>query len=89
VREAVYRIFARVAHGEEPLKGDLAILNDRLSAALGHMQLQSSNKAFLLRWDPDQSDLESLEWPKSSADLLADGPLDRVKQCANDLEGCG
>lgn len=94
LREGIYRIFARTAHGLQPEKADLQILNDMLATALSRLRIVSSDKGFVWEWLPCcdiSDDLGHMLWQiaKSAGELLTSEELGRVRQCANEIESCG
>lgn len=62
--------------------------NAALSTALSHLRLAPSGGALNWSWD-DPEDLDRPLWPvlRAAAELLASGPLERVRECAG--EPCG
>ncbi|MFQ6615185.1 MAG: CGNR zinc finger domain-containing protein [Fidelibacterota bacterium] len=90
LREAMYRMFSRIAAGGEPEKSDLNILNASLSEALPHLRLTQTKGGLDWRWFDEGTGLDRILWPiaHSAADLLTSGKIDRVGECADD-RGCG
>jgi predicted RNA-binding Zn ribbon-like protein len=90
LREAIYRIFVRLADQETPSQSDLDILNFTLQRALPHLRVELSNEGFSFAWESGGQDLERVLWPVawSAANLLTSEDLYRVGQCADD-RGCG
>jgi predicted RNA-binding Zn ribbon-like protein len=88
VREVVYRIFRDIASGETPADVDLEALNEVLVEGLAKARLVREDSAYRWSWAGDCSCLERPLWQiaYSAADLLASGPLDRVRVC--DSETC-
>ncbi len=89
LREAIYRIFSAVAAGRVPDEADLETLNVALARALVHARIVPAGDGFAWAWRDEQGALDRMLWPvaRSAADLLTDGELDRVRECANDT--CG
>lgn len=89
LREAVYRVFAAIAHGAAPAPADLAALQRAYAEAMRHASLLRSPGGFAWAWD-DEGALDRVWWPiaRSAVELLTAGPLERVKQCAG-RSGCG
>lgn len=89
LREAIYRIFAAVAHGAVPSPTDVAILNEALPQAFNGPTLVADNGGFTWRYHTGAG-LDRMLWPvlRSAAMLLTSPDLDRVGQCADD-RGCG
>lgn len=90
LREAIYEVFAAVAHGQSPQAIDLSALNAALSEALARSQIAPVETGFGWQWAGDEDALDRLLWPiaRSAADLLTSDDLQRVGQCADD-RGCG
>jgi len=91
LRETIYRIFSAVAHGRTPHESDLAALNGVLSAASVNTKVARKGDQFAWEWDMVPDPQSRLLWPiaKSAGDLLTSGRLDRVRECANEEQGCG
>ncbi|NLG83068.1 MAG: hypothetical protein GX493_00350 [Firmicutes bacterium] len=89
LREAIYRIFSRLAAGAPPEEDDLALLNRELSAALAKLRVVRNNGEFAWKWDGEGEALDRMLWPvvRSAADLLISGDREKVRECA--AEGCG
>jgi predicted RNA-binding Zn ribbon-like protein len=86
VREALYRVLAGFAAGEEPPAADLAALRDANRDALAHGRLASAGDGDRLDWRwPDDADLWRPLWPvvQAAVDLLRSEQLERLKQCRN------
>ncbi|MSP13992.1 MAG: hypothetical protein EXR62_13680 [Chloroflexi bacterium] len=89
LREVIYEIFSDIAAGRKALPASLAQLNGALAQALVHSRVVPQEEGFAWEWEEDTTALVRVLWPvaKSAADLLIDGELDRVGECANDA--CG
>jgi predicted RNA-binding Zn ribbon-like protein len=90
LREAIYAIFAAIAHGQSPRASDLSTLNAALSETLAHSKIVPAESGFEWQWVGDASALAQPLWSvvRSAADLLTSNELHRVGQCADD-RGCG
>ncbi len=90
LREAIYAIFAAVAHGRQPEAADLAALNAALAGMLGQSRIIATADGFGWDWAGDEDALARPLWSatRSAADLLTSEELHRVGQCADD-RGCG
>lgn len=90
IREVIYRVLARIAHGRGPAPDDLAAFNEVLGHALRPSRLVASRERFAWQVAGPEDALDRMLWPvlRSAADLLTSEDLHRVKQCADD-RGCG
>ena len=90
LREAIYEIFAAVAHEQSPQATDLTTLNSALSETLARSQIAPTETGFGWQWAGEENALDRPLWPiaRSAADLLTSDELQRVGQCADD-RGCG
>jgi predicted RNA-binding Zn ribbon-like protein len=86
LREAVYRIFSRVAAERAADPADLAVLNGVLGEA--EMHVTRRDRAFARGWAPPERP-EHILWAVAAdaADLLTGPMLHRVGECAG--EHCG
>lgn len=90
LREAIYRIFSAVAHERSADQKDLEVLNGHLAKSLGKLGLRSKGAEYTWAWrDTESADM--MLWPiaRSAAELLTSDDLARVRECANEEEGCG
>lgn len=89
LREDIYRVFAALAHGKNPLPKDL----DALSTLIAHFQaqkkLQRRGAVYGWAWTDSLENVEIILGPiiEAASALLTKGPLDRVRQCTADQ--CG
>jgi predicted RNA-binding Zn ribbon-like protein len=90
LREAIYRIMSRKAHGLAADFRDLAVLNATIAKEVPNLVLQQSGSGFDWDWKIDPARLDSILVPVvwSAAGLLTGDSLERVGQCA-DEKGCG
>ena len=90
LREAIYRVFRAVAHGEPWTEADLETLRQAYLDALAKARLTKVGGRVDWRWIDQEGDLDRVLWPvASSAIALLTGPdLDRVKQCPGPTGGC-
>jgi predicted RNA-binding Zn ribbon-like protein len=91
LREAISRVFSATTHGEKPRSSDLQTLNDVLPEALSKLRVVHSGDQFVFDWEGTDVSLDQMLWPvaKSAAELLVSQDLGRVRECANEEEGCG
>ena len=83
VRETIYRVFERVAAGEEPRPADLAQLNEALGEAMRHVAVAPTPGAYRWSWAGVPVSLEAPLWPfvHSAAETLVVDDRTRLKQC--------
>jgi predicted RNA-binding Zn ribbon-like protein len=90
LREAIYRIFSAVAHGRRAGSNDVGILNQYLSKAMVKLEVQITDRGYELGWcNEELADKMLYPIAKSAAELLTSEHIDRVRECANEEEGCG
>lgn len=82
-RESIHGLFSAVATRKRTAPTELDELNRWLSRAMASSSIERSPSGFV--WTFDRA--RTLEWflypvIKSTAELLSEGPLDRIKQCA-------
>ena len=82
VREAIYRIFASLAHNESPHEDDLVHLHQVWLDHQSHTRLEQTGVGFELGWE-NVDTIDSMLWPitRSAVELLTSDELKRVKQC--------
>lgn len=90
LREAIYRIFSAVAHQRKANQSDLEVLNGHLAKSLGKLELRGEGTEYDWAWRDSES-ADMMLWPiaRSAAGLLTSDDLTRVRECANEEEGCG
>jgi predicted RNA-binding Zn ribbon-like protein len=86
LREAIFRLFSAIAADEAPNDADLAALNAAYAAANAHGAIAHHDDHFDWVWEADSTALERPLWPiaQAAAELLLEGDLSRVRQCAAD-----
>ncbi len=90
LRESIYRIFSAVAHKRRADQNEIEVLNRHLAKSLGKLELRSTGRDYTWAWrDAESADM--MLWPiaRSAADLLTSEDLARVRECANEEQGCG
>ncbi|WP_067499004.1 ABATE domain-containing protein [Actinoplanes sp. TFC3] len=87
LREAIFEVFAAIAHDHPVPGGSLALLQARYAEATTQARLAPGATAFTWQYDGDTPG--RVWWPVaiSAVHLLLTGPLDRVKLCAAEA-GC-
>ena len=83
LRAAVYDVFRTVAGGGSPEEATVETINRALERALVHLRVTRGPRGFALGWLIDGPALDRMLWPvaRSAAELLSEGPLERVHQC--------
>ena len=89
LRESIYHIFATQAAGRRAHPSDLAILNETVCEALGHLQLFPNSAGFIWLWPANSDAARRMLWTvaRSAAELLTSDYLGAVRVCAG--AGCG
>ncbi len=89
LREAIFGVFSAVAHERQPDPSDMATLNAAIARGMSHGKIMPSGEEFVWTWDDDPHALDRPLWPiaHSAVDLLLDGDLRRIRECAAD--DCG
>jgi predicted RNA-binding Zn ribbon-like protein len=89
VREAMYRIFAGLAHRRVPAATDLAALNTRVAEALAHLAIAKQRGRFAWTWSGPPNALDRVVWPaiRSAAVLLTSDELGKLRTCG--AANCG
>jgi predicted RNA-binding Zn ribbon-like protein len=84
LRETLYRVLLSIVEARPAEARDLEQLNAALSPALSRLRIVPLEEGFAWGWHGGDRVLDQLLWPivRSAAELLTNGPLDRLKQCA-------
>jgi predicted RNA-binding Zn ribbon-like protein len=90
-RESLYRLFSGAWHGRPAREEDLEVLNAQLSKGMSVARVAAEEGAFRWGWKCDGRAPDMMLWPiaRDAAELLTSERLARVKECANETEGCG
>jgi len=90
LREVIFRLFSAAAHKVEPQQEDLEVLNEHLARSFARSKVHASGTKYSWAWLNDESP-DKMLWPiaRSAAELLTSEDLLRVKECANEQDGCG
>ena len=90
LREAIYRIFSAIAHKNRAPPKDLAILNEYLAKSLSRMVVKETGEGYEWGLSCDTTpEMMLYQIAESAAVLLTSKDLSRVRECANEEEGCG
>ncbi len=89
LRETIFRIFAALAHDQQPEAEDIGALNSMLHLALPQLEIRSHQKGFDWCWGDCETALDRMLWPvvRSAADLLTSDEVTSLRECAS--ETCG
>ena len=89
LREAIYHLFAAVAHGRRPARHRLANFNRALLVLLSRTRITPGQDCFEWSWCGGSDAFDSLLWPVawSAAQLLTSQDLTLVRECRGG--GCG
>jgi len=91
LRETIYRIFSAVAHDHHPEEEDISALNRFLSEYPVSPYIVRAGQEYAWTMLSGKGAEGRMLWAiaKSAADLLTSDQLGRVRECANEQEGCG
>lgn len=83
LREAIFRVFSRIADGEAPDIADLALINAELSEALARSHIVPVDGGFAWDWADKDDALDRMLWPvvRSAAELLVSEERKRLRKC--------
>lgn len=89
LREVIHRVLQRAAARCAPDKSDLDELNQIMVETAAWRLLRPGSECCSVRWDYDGAPAKAVYGPLvwKTADLLAEGPVDRLKECPG--ENCG
>lgn len=86
LREALFRIYEKVAILEEMSQDDIDILNAEVGRAMSRMRLVVRSEGCIESWDIRDQDLDAVLWPvvKSAVELIASDDRRNVRICEAD-----
>jgi len=86
LREALYRIFAKISQNRKPDQDDLNIFNRELSSAMARSQVSATASGFKWQWADHENQLDRMFWPivQDAATLLTSDMLSRVGMCSDE-----
>ena len=86
LREIFYRIFSRLARGEQAVEDDLEVLNAALPKAMRRLEIRERDGAFDWEWGGPSQAFDRPLWPliRSAAELLTSGETNRIRECASE-----
>jgi predicted RNA-binding Zn ribbon-like protein len=90
IRDAIYKVLAAHAHGEDVPAADLAAISEAAVALSRHSRLVVQGTGFAWQLTAAEDELDIMLWPvvRSALELMTGDGLERVGQCA-DADGCG
>jgi predicted RNA-binding Zn ribbon-like protein len=90
LRDSIYRMFSAIAHKRKADPDDLGILNQYLTRGLPRLRVAEGGDSYAWDWGgPTSPDMMLYPIAASAAGLLTSGNLGKVRECANEEEGCG
>ena len=90
LRESIYRIFSAIAHRKRATQRDLETLNGYVAKSLSRMVVKEAGEGYDWGLSCDITpDMMLYQIAESAAMLLTSNDLARVRECANEEEGCG
>jgi predicted RNA-binding Zn ribbon-like protein len=83
LRDAIYRVFWHIAHGQPPSNDDLAAIMREYANAAAHAVLVVLTAGIEWTWPEDARTLARPLWPvaRSAVELLATGHRQRIRVC--------
>jgi len=89
-REAIYHIFSAIARKSRAPPKDLQLLNEYLARSLSRMVVRETREGYEWGLSCDTApEMMLYQIAESAAMLLTSDDLPRVRECANEEEGCG
>ncbi len=85
LRETLYDFVVNMINQEEVSPANMQRINQRLSKAFSNLELAQLDNRYILDWNTENFELESVLWPiiRAFADLVTSEDRKRIKQCAN------
>jgi predicted RNA-binding Zn ribbon-like protein len=85
LREALYDLIVNLINREDVSPVNMQMINQWLSRAFSNLELARLNSHFVLDWNDENFELESVIWPiiRSFSDLITSEDRKRIKQCGN------
>jgi predicted RNA-binding Zn ribbon-like protein len=83
LREALYHLFSQPERRRRPEPDSLGVLQAEVARAQAHLGISWSPAGFGWEWDQAGAGLDRVLWPvaQSAAELLVQGPLERIREC--------
>ena len=85
LRETFYEFILTVINQDEVSATNIQLINQWLSKAFSNLELAQLNGHFVLDWNAENFELESVLWPiiRAFADLVTSEDINHIKQCGN------
>jgi len=85
LREALYDFVATMINRGDISPVNLQMINQWLSRAFSNLELTQLSGHFVLNWNAENFELESVLWPiiRAFSDLVVSEDRKRIKQCGN------
>jgi predicted RNA-binding Zn ribbon-like protein len=85
LREAFYDFLLNLINQDKAFTANIQLINQWLSRAFSNLELAQINGQFVLDWNAENFELESVLWPiiRTFADLVTSEDINRIKQCTN------
>ena len=85
LREMFYDFILKLINQDKVSSANLQLINQWLSRAFSNLELVQLNSHFVLDWNTENFELESVLWPiiRAFADLVTSEDINRIKQCGN------
>ena len=80
-----FSLVVNMINQEDVSPVNMQMINQWLSRAFSNLELSRVNSYFVLDWNEENFELESVLWPiiRSFADLITSEDRKRIKQCGN------
>jgi predicted RNA-binding Zn ribbon-like protein len=85
LRETFYDLILNLINQGDAFTANIQLINQWLSRAFSNLELAQLNGHFVLDWNTEDFELESVLWPiiRAFADLVTSEDINRIKQCVN------
>jgi len=85
LREAFYDFIVNLINQDEAFTTNIQLINQWLSRTFSNLELVQLNGHFVLDWNTENFELESILWPiiRAFVDLVTSEDINCIKQCGN------
>lgn len=85
LREAFYDFIVNLINQDEAFTTNIQLINQWLSRTFSNLELVQLNGHFVLDWNTENFELESVLWPiiRAFVDLVTSEDINCIKQCGN------